>query len=242
MTPRAFIFDCDGTLIDSMGMWLNIYPELVGRYGIHMTPEDFAATEHLAMPEEIAYYHEKLGIGESAEALIAELKDMLREKYAHEIGACPGVRSFLEEARLQGIPLGIATSTDEDMVRLGLAANGIDGYFTCLVTTEEAGASKEHPDVYHLALSRLAPDAAPGEAWVFEDAMFGLAAAHKAGYHTLGVYDAHGRADRNVVRAGSSIFVDSFEQLSLGDILSFDAQADGPNATCPVADLSGRRS
>ena len=222
MTPRAFIFDCDGTLIDSMGMWLTIYPELVGRYGVHMTPEDFAATEHLAMPEEIAYYHEKLGIGESAEALIAELKDMLCEKYGHEIRVCPGVRSFLEEARAQGIPLGIATSTDEDMVRLGLAANGLDEFFSCLVTTEEAGASKEHP--------------------VFEDAMFGLAAAHKAGYHTLGVYDAHGRADRAVVRAGSSIFVDSFEQLSLGDILSFDMEADGPDAACPVTDLSGRRA
>ena len=46
--PRAFIFDCDGTLLDSMGMWLSIQPELLARHGIETVPSDFARFEHLA--------------------------------------------------------------------------------------------------------------------------------------------------------------------------------------------------
>lgn len=240
MTPQAFIFDCDGTLIDSMGMWLTIYPELVARYGIHMTPEDFAPTEHLALPEEMAYYHEKLGIAQSGEALLAELRGMIREKYAHDHPLCPGVRPFLEAAAKAGIPLGIATSTDADLVTLALERLGVAGLFRVLVTTDEAGASKERPDVYDLALSRLAPGARPQDAWVFEDAMFGLKAARGAGYHTLGVYDAHGRADRAVVRANASIFVTSFEQLALADVLSFDPALDAPGRALPAVDLAAQ--
>ncbi len=224
--PRAFIFDCDGTLIDSMGMWLTIYPELVARYGISMTPEDFAATESLALPDEIAYYHEKLGIGESAEALIAELRGMLADRYAHTIPLREGVAGFLEQARAAGIPMAIATSTDEDLVRGALVRLGIDGFFPVLVTTAEAGASKEHPDVYDLALERLCAatgSEVPGhrDVWVFEDAMFGLASSGSAGYRRVGVYDPHGRADREVVRSRCEIFVDEFSELSLERILSF---------------------
>lgn len=228
-TPRAFIFDCDGTLVRSMGMWLTIYPELVARYGISMTPEDFAATESLAMPEEIAYYHRKLGIGESAEALIEELRGMLRDKYAHRIELRPGVRAFLDEARAAGIPMAIATSTDEDLVRLALARNGIEDHFCALVTTAEAGASKEHPDVYNLALERLC--AACGmtvpphdEVWVFEDALFGLLSSGEVGYRRVGVYDYEGRAARDDVRANCEVFVDEFTELSLDRICSYGTE------------------
>ena len=238
MTPKAFIFDCDGTLVDSMGMWLTIYPELVARYGIHMTPEDFAATESLALPDEMAYYHEKLGIAESGDALLAELRGMIREKYAHEIPLCPGVMAFLKSAEQAGVPMAIATSTDADLVELALTRLGIRRFFRTLVTTEEAGASKEQPDVYDLALARVAPGAAPADAWVFEDAMFGLKAARGVGYHTLGVYDAHGRADRAVVRANASVFVTAFTQLSLQDILSFDPELDAAGMPLPALDLS----
>lgn len=223
--PRAFIFDCDGTLIDSMGMWLEIYPRLVARYGLTMTPEDFAATEHLAMPEEIAYYHRALGIGASAEALLEEVRAMLRDEYAHRLPLRPGVRAFLDEAQMAGIPMVIATSTEEDLVRSALAHHGIDDCFEGLVTTAEAGRSKEFPDVYELALERVAPGARPEEAWIFEDAMFGLAAARGAGFNTLGIYDPHGRADRSVVEEQSSIFVESFEALRLTDLLAFEGRA-----------------
>lgn len=218
--PQAFIFDCDGTLVRSMGMWLSFYPELVARYGITMTPEDFAATESLAMPEEIAYYHRVLGIGESADALIDEARGMLREKYAHDVLLRPGVRTFLEAAHAAGIPMAIATSTDEDLVRLTLVHNGIDGFFSALVTTEQAGASKEHPDVYDLALERLCeargiavPE--PADVWVFEDALFGLMSSGSAGYRRVGVYDYEGRAARDDVQRTCEVFVDEFTELAL---------------------------
>lgn len=213
--PRALVFDCDGVLVDSMGMWLQVYPDLVARYGIEMTPEDFRATEHMAMPDEVAYYHRKLGIGESAEALLEELRSMIRAAYERDIPARPGAREVLEQARELGVPCIIATSTEEDLVLAALARLGMDGFFRGIVTTKMAGASKESPAVYDLALSRVAPGAAPADAWVFEDAPFGLASARGAGYHTVGIYDAHGRAHRADVEALAEVFVETLEGFDL---------------------------
>lgn len=224
--PKAFIFDCDGTLVDSMGMWLNAYPELVARYGLSMVPDDFAATEHLALPDEVAYYHEHLGIGSSAEALIDELRDIVRAHYASDVEPMPGVGAFLDAVDAAGIPMVIATSTDRDLVELALSRLGLSRHFTGLVTTKQAGASKESPAVYDLARTLVAPDAAPEDVWVFEDAPFGLTSAGSAGYRTVGIFDPSGRAAREDVRTLADIFLDgTYEGFSLDDILHFGEEA-----------------
>ena len=221
--PAAFIFDFDGTVADSMGMWCALWPAFVGEeYGVSATIEDFAESESLAMLDECAFVHKKYGIGRDGEELYGKLYARLRRVYAGRIALRPGARAFLDEARAAGIPLVVATSTPRELVESCMAVHGLTDYFLDVVTTKEAGASKDHPDVYDLALARVAHAARPEEAWVFEDAMFGLAAARGAGYRTVGIYDAHGRADRAVVEANSTLFVTSFEQLRLADVLGYE--------------------
>lgn len=225
--PRAFLFDCDGTILDSMGMWLTVQVELLAEYGFKTTPDDFARFESLSMMGECCAYHDTWGIGRDGQEVYDRLMAMLLDRYSTVVPERAGVRSFLDEARAAGIPMGIATSTPENAVRCGLQTHGLEGYFDIIVTTGEAGASKDHPDVYNLALERLSAAhgmdvPAHGDVWVFEDAVFGLKSSGSAGYRRVGIFDSHGRCKRPDVQANCELFIDEFTELSLERILTFE--------------------
>ena len=225
-TPQAFIFDCDGTILDSMDMWLDLGPEFLRRYGIQVTAKDLAQFEHLALEEECEAYHRKWGIGRSGKALFEEMSLMLQERYQKMIAPRKNVRAFLDAAKAADIPMSIATSTPSDLVRLGLEANGLERYFSNITTTGEAGSSKKHADVYDLSLKTLMEhlgEAVPprSSVWVFEDAVFGLMSSGAAGYKRVGIHDPAGRCDRNDVIENSEIFIDDFSDELLDRIISF---------------------
>ena len=99
-TPQAFIFDCDGTILDSMDMWLDLGPEFLRRYGIQVTAKDLAQFEHLALEEECEAYHRKWGIGRSGKALFEEMSLMLQERYQKMIA--PRKRPRIPRRRKSG--------------------------------------------------------------------------------------------------------------------------------------------
>lgn len=224
--PKAFIFDCDGTLIDSMGAWLEASPRLLAEYGVSTTPEDFARFEHMSIEEECNAYHEEWGVGESGEEVADRLLTMMREAYATRVPMREGAREFLESARKAGIPMAIATSTEKETVKVGLEANGLLEFFSNVTTTSESGVSKDQPDVYNLALERLSEEFGLGEVdhkdvWVFEDAIFGLKSSGSAGYRRVGIADPAGRHGSEEVEANCEIFIHDYPELTLDQILTY---------------------
>ena len=79
-------------------------------------------------------------------------------------------------------------------------------------------------DRYKLALRRLEErhGHAFDIAWVFEDAVFGLKSSGAAGFKRVGIYDPHGRMQRDDVRANCDIFIDSYGELDLARVLAFE--------------------
>ena len=66
----AFIFDCDGTLVNSTPVWAYAQPELLHRHGVDVTVDDFAQFEHLSLEDECQAYHDIWGIGENGDCLL----------------------------------------------------------------------------------------------------------------------------------------------------------------------------
>ena len=206
----AFIFDCDGTLVNSTPVWAYAQPELLHRHGVDVTVDDFAQFEHLSLEDECQAYHDTWGIGANGEELYRELSDILIDGYS--------------KAKEAGIAMCVATSTPAELVQSALAGAGLDAYMELMTTTGEAGRSKQFPDVYELALRRL--EERHGHkferTWVFEDAVFGLKSSGAAGFKRVGIYDPHGRMERDEVRDNCDIFIDSYEDLDLARVLSFE--------------------
>lgn len=219
----AFIFDCDGTLVNSSPVWGHAQTELLRRHGIDVTVDDFAQFEHLSLEDECRAYHDTWSIGANGEELYRELSDILVEGYS-KVPPREGLLAFLKQAKAAGIAMCVATSTPAELVQSALASAGLDSYMEFVTTTGEAGRSKQFPDVYKLALRRL--EERHGHMferpWVFEDAVFGLKSSGAAGFMRVGIYDPHGRMKRDDVRANCDIFIDSYEELDLDCVLSFE--------------------
>lgn len=218
----AFIFDCDGTLVNSTPVWGYAQPELLHRHGVDVTVDDFAQFEHLSLEDECQAYHDTWGIGANGEELYRELSDILIDGYS-KVPPREGLLAFLEQAQEAGIAMCVATSTPAELVKSALAGAGLDAYMEFVTTTGEAGRSKQFPDVYELALRRL--EERHGHkferTWVFEDAVFGLKSSGAAGFKRVGIYDPHGRMERDEVRDNCDIFIDSYEDLDLARVLAF---------------------
>ena len=219
----AFIFDCDGTLVNSSPVWGHAQTELLRRHGIDVTVDDFAQFEHLSLEDECRAYHDTWSIGANGEELYRELSEILIDGYS-KVPPREGLLAFLEQAKAAGIAMCVATSTPAELVQFALAGAGLDCYMEFITTTGEVGRSKQFPDVYELALRRL------GErhghqferAWVFEDAVFGLKSSGIAGFKRVGIYDPHGRMECDEVRDNCDIFIGSYEDLDLARVLSFE--------------------
>lgn len=213
--PGAFIFDFDGTLVDSMNMWTDIDVEYLGRFGKEFTEDLQRDIEGMSTAEMCVYFRERYQIPQTDEEMIRAWTEMSRHKYLYEIGLKPGVREFLDCCRKEKIPMGIATSTELDIAVPCLRTHGIDGYFDHITTTTEAGAGKPDPAVFLLAAKRMGYP--PSECIAFEDLPAGIRAAKTAGMYVIAVDDSFSADREEEKRRLSDRFIrDFFELLSPG--------------------------
>lgn len=219
------IFDCDGTLVDSMGMWNSLVEEVFDAHGIPKTPELLAEAETYNFDDMCFWFHERFGIGESGEELLAELRSTVQGHYLHDIRAFEGCVGFLDELRDAGVRMLILSATTEPEVRVALAAHGLEGYFERVIQTSETGSDKEHPEAYRYALAALGT---PKEStWVFEDAPFALRSAKNFGLRTVCLYNDHDGRDLDFCTRHSDILAHGYAELSLA-LLADYAAPEGP--------------
>lgn len=216
---RACIFDLDGTLLDSTGMWARIDVEFLERRGL-AAPDDYVdAVASLSFPEAAAYTKQRFALPESAEALMAEWNDMCADFYANRVEMKPGAREYLSVLREKGVRLAVATSLPEALYRPALRRHGIEDWFAVTCSADEVGCGKTRPDLFLLAAERLGAE--PGECTVFEDIPEAVRSAKSIGMRVYGVYDE-----------ASSAYWEEIRRTADGALCSFaDAPMDFEDGT-----------
>jgi len=203
---RAAVFDLDGVLVDSEPLWQSAEAELLERYGDRFTAADAAATHGRSIEDTVAIYAERLG-GLDVTVLRAELMAAMRVEYAAGPPLRPGARDVVEGLRRR-MPLGVASNTDGDLVRLALDHVGLLEAFAVIASGADIGRAKPHPDVYLVACRGLGVE--PRLAVAFEDSPAGVRAAKAAGMVCVGVPDRHGV---DLAAAGADRVVASLAEL-----------------------------
>ncbi len=224
------IFDVDGTIVDSMGMWAATTEWVFTHYGAAMPDGFFERVEPLSLKEMCRIDHEEFGFGDSADDVYEVVCAHVRDCYAHEIQMFPGARELLEELAAAGIPMVVASSTPVREFTVALEAHGLSGFFRDTVSTEDVGGrDKEFPDVYLEACRRLGLDADDPEqragVWVFEDAPFGVQTSHKAGFRVVGLMNDHDGRREEDVRPYCDVYVHGYAELSLALLRDYEAPA-----------------
>ena len=203
---KAYIFDLDGTLLDSMDVWQKIDIDFLRKRAISLPPDYASAISAMTFNETAAYTISRFGLSDSVESLKQEWNNMAEYSYGHTVQLKPYAKEYLVKLRKRGAKLAVATSLSLKLLELVLNNHGIYNYFDTICTTEEAGCGKSCPDVFLLAAKKLG--VLPSDCLVFEDIFAAVKSAKNAGMTVCGVYDKSSRADWDEIKklADYSIF------------------------------------
>ncbi len=213
--PKAAIFDLDGTLLDSMGVWIQVDETFLLRRGIKMPSDYGAAIAHLGFPSAAAYTRERFSLPESEEAIMAEWHGLAVDAYTHHIEAKPHVRAYLDALREKQIPITAATASQPAFYVPALVRCGLSSYFSHITELAEVRRGKGFPDIYLRAAEKL--HMAPRDCAVFEDIAPGVRGALSGGFYTVGVYDVHCPEPKEVKRLCHR-YIRSFSELLCEDV------------------------
>lgn len=221
MPIQAAIFDCDGTLLDSMPMWTDSCVGLLRRYGVTDAKRVFYEHESLDMFAKCQWYHQNLGIGQSSEALYQELWATVEAAYGSVVRPYAGCERFLRELRRADVPCVIVSSTPPELVRAVLRMHALDTYFNDVIFAGDVGRGKEYPDCYLHAAKLLGT--AREHTWVFEDAPFGVRSAVRAGFPTVAILNDHDGRDPEFLERWATLVARSYDELSMDKLKGLHA-------------------
>ena len=182
------VFDLDGVLLDSEQVWDEARRELVAETGGRWSEE--AATDMLGMsaPEWSRYVHERLAVPLEPDAIDRDVVGRVVARYARALPALAGAREAVERLGARW-PLGLATSSNREVVEVVLDALGVRDRFAATVSSEEVARGKPSPDVYLEAARRLGVD--PAAAVAIEDSANGIRSAVAAGLRVVAIPNPH---------------------------------------------------
>jgi len=177
MTAAAVIFDLDGVLLDSEALQYKAYSEVLARFGISVSVEEYAK-HWIAAGHGPEYAVRTYGLQMHPD----ELRDLKNPVYhsilRHDAALMPGAEATL--SRLQPhFPLAVATNSNRQDVSFVLDHFHLRRFFTTVVSREDYRRAKPQPDAFATAAARL--DVAPEACVVVEDSYRGVVAAHRAG-------------------------------------------------------------
>jgi len=210
---RGVIFDIDGVVLDSMGFWNNMPSTYVAIQGI-VPPDDLINTIFtMSIEQGIAYLRNKYNIVKSEQEIMHDMTEIMGKFYFNEVQAKPGILRILNSLRDRGIPCAIATASPRAPITAALTRLGLIDYFDAFYTCGEAGHSKHSPTVYQLAAEAIGTE--PEHTIVFEDSHYAMETARKAGFVSIGIYDAVSEHGDPGLKDVAEYFYESLDEVEL---------------------------
>ncbi len=194
METAAFIFDMDGTMVDSMPWHAKAWVEFGRRRAMDIDIPDFMRRTMGRTAYECACELMGREVTEEENAHITHEKETIyRELFGASFTEVAGFRSFAKAASAQGLKIGVGTAGDKHNIAFTLSHLKMENEPHAVVGGDEGLPGKPEPAIFLEAARRLAID--PARCIVFEDAPFGIEAARRAGMRAVAVCTSHTPAE-----------------------------------------------
>ena len=214
---RGIIFDVDGTLLDSMGMWSELDRVFLRENGIDPPHDISDIVKKMTVETSSAYFVERFRLDMTPEDVKNRVEELAAEAYRTHLPLKNGAKDFLAAAAERGIPMAVASANYPGLLDAAFRRLGIDGFFRTVLTPGEQLAGKHAPDIYLEAARLLGSE--PAETAVIEDALHAAETAKAAGFYTVGFRDVSSRQDWDALAAICDRVTDSWDALRSGGFL-----------------------
>ena len=186
-TLQGVIFDLDGTLLDSTGMWRQVDGRLMAHYGKEVPPDLSETVQRMSIEEFSQFFVEEFDLPVTPEQIAQQVADMVAEEYREKLQLKPHVPEILDWLDQQDIPYGVATATYGELAEAALRRLHVWERLRFLLTEQDAGAPKTQPKIFQLAAQEL--HLGRRQIAVVEDSLHALEGAKNGGFFTIGIAD-----------------------------------------------------
>ena len=186
MQNKTYLFDFDGTLVDSMSTFASVMLRILDEHSIAYGDDVIKTITPLGY-HGTAKYFRGLGIDLSVEALVNMMNEYALPDYADKIAAKEGVIDTLAALRSMGASLNVLTASPHIMLDPCLERLGIIGLFDNVWSCDDFGTTKSNPDIYKMAAERLGVSV--GDVIFVDDNVNAVRTAKTAGTVAYGIFD-----------------------------------------------------
>lgn len=208
---KGYIFDLDGTLVDSFGVWDTVDKLFLSKRGFSV-PENYGR-ELSAMGFDAAaeYTIRQFGLNEEKSDIIDEWNETAIRLFENEVFLFEGAREYLLRLKAEGKKLSVATASHRELLDPCLKNNNVYELFDSIVTVYDVKRGKGFPDIYLKAADDMGLKAS--ECVVFEDVPKAIRAAKQGGFKTV-AYISYGNIyDSEELKSISDQYIEGYREL-----------------------------
>jgi HAD superfamily hydrolase (TIGR01509 family) len=207
---EAVVFDLDGVLLDTEQVWDEVRERLVRERGGRWHERAQADMMGMSSREWSRYMHDELGLAEPPEEVSAEVVRRMMARYRERLPLIDGAVEAVERLAARW-PLGLASSSNRELIDLALEVSTLAQRFRVTVSSEEVARGKPAPDVYLEAARRLGVD--PAACAAIEDSRSGILSARAAGMRVIAIPNRHFPPGEEALVA-ANVVLDSLAELT----------------------------
>lgn len=205
------IFDMDGTLLDSMPIWVNLGETVLKSLDIIPDEDTNRKFRTMTLTQSSHYIKEHFPLKISAEELFQIFTDTVRKGYEEEAPLKPYAMEFLKLLKTKNIKMCVATASERHLTESALKRTEVLPYLDFIITCSDIGKTKETPDIYLEAMQRMGGNLS--NTVVFEDAYFSVISAKKGGFPVIAVFDECAKSDKEAITLLADAYIYSFREI-----------------------------
>jgi len=207
---QAVVFDLDGVLLASEEVWDDVREEYVRERGGRYDAEIQRAMMGMSSTEWSRYLHDVAGVPDEPDEINRAVVQRMLDRYRERLPLIDGAVDAVERMAAR-YPLGLASSSNRELIDTVLEVSGLARYFRATVSSEEVAHGKPAPDVYLETARRLG--VAPERCAAVEDSHGGIRSAKAAGMRVIAIPNATYPPDADAL-ALADVTIGSLDELT----------------------------
>lgn len=211
---KGIIFDFDGTLFDSMQIWVDAGELYLKSVGVTAERELWKKLKTMSLLQSAEYLKDAYNLPLSVKNIMDGINRVVEDFYFYHAMPKENVISVISDLKAKGIKMCIATATDRHQVESALKRCDMLHYFDAIFTCTEVGHGKDEPYIFEIARDSMGTD--KSETAVCEDAYHAAKTAKDARFYVVGVYDRYEKKTGDIKKF-ADVYVNSFSEV--GELL-----------------------